>query len=282
MIVNFDGMKAFLPSIVMKGHPGVFDDAIEIAQDALRDDILGADLMAQIDVSQTSLTDLKKMCQRIVSLDAFISCIHDLDLVLTDAGFAVIQDQDMAVASKERVQNLKLSLQDKLDSARDRLVTWLMATSQVELDWRGTEQFSRLADGLFLTFADFRDRAVLNNVTATAYPKTWSQFMALNGSLNVALMTDAASYISPAYAAEILEKIKDNEPMLAIEKKVVILVKIAIAAKVLGDGSIFTEQILKAVAIMKANAASFPTFIASKEANVPGITHSDTPIFSLL
>lgn len=282
MIVNFTEMKAFLPSIVMKGTPTVFNDAIDIAQSSLRDDILGSELMAAIDVSSTTQPELKKMCQRIVSLDAFIQSIHELDLVLTDAGFAVIQDQNMAVASKERVQNLKLSLQDKLDAARDRLITWLMATEQIDLDWRGTEQFSRLADGLFLTFADFKDRAVLNNVTATAYPKTWSDFLSLNGSLNVALMTDAASYISPAYASEILDKIKDNEPMLAIEKKVVVLIKIAIAALVLGDRETFVSQILKAVATMKANKDNFPTFIASKEANVPGITHTDTPIFSML
>ena len=49
----------------------------------------------------------------------------------------------------------------------------------------GTEQFARLTDGLIFTYGEFKDVAVLNNITAKIYPKNWSEFMELNSALNV-------------------------------------------------------------------------------------------------
>jgi len=281
MLVNgYAEMKPFLPAVEMKGTPTIFNDALEVAQDSLVSDILGTDLEAQLESRSQADAKLLKLCQRVISQQAFLDSIPDLDLVLTDAGFAVVNNEQTTMASRERVQALTINLQAKVDASKDALVLYLLKTTAYD-SWRGTEEFSRLSDGLILTFGEFKDAAVLNNITAQAYPKSWSDFLDLNSALNVALMTDVASYISKDYAIELIEDIRDKEPLLPNEVKVLKLIKIAISAIALGDRKLGLDQTLKAVAIMKANLTDFPTYDVSPESQALDIVHKDTPIFSM-
>ena len=281
MLVNgYAEMKPFLPAVEMKGTPTIFNDALEVAQDSLVSDILGTDLEAQLESRSQADAKLLKLCQRVISQQAFLDSIPDLDLVLTDAGFAVVNNEQTTMASRERVQALTINLQAKVDASKDALVLYLLKTTAYD-SWRGTEEVSRLSDGLILTFGEFKDAAVLNNITAQAYPKSWSDFLDLNSALNVALMTDVASYISKDYAIELIEDIRDKEPLLPNEVKVLKLIKIAISAIALGDRKLGLDQTLKAVAIMKANLTDFPTYDVSPESQALDIVHKDTPIFSM-
>lgn len=54
--------------------------------------------------------DLVCALKRIVAIDAFYRAVPSLDLVLTPNGFGVVQNQNVAPASKERVANLRASL----------------------------------------------------------------------------------------------------------------------------------------------------------------------------
>lgn len=282
MIVNgYNEMKPYLPAVEMKGAPTIFNDALDVAQEALVADIIGTALEQQLEQRLTPDAKLLKLCQRVISQQAFLKSIPDMDLVLTDAGFAVVNNEQVTMASRERVTALANNLKEKLDESKDALILYLLRTSAYD-GWRGTEEFARLSDGLILTFAEFKDVAVLNNVTAQAYPHSWSEFLDLNSGLNVALFTNVASYISKEYAGEIIEKIRDKETFLPNEKKVLRVIKIAIAAYALGDSKLGLEQTLAAVAIMKANPDDFPTFIGSAESKAVDLTHSDTPIFSML
>lgn len=282
MIVSgYTEMKPFLPAINMKGAPTVFNDALDVAQCALVEDIIGTDLETILEARNNDDSRLLKMCQRVIAVEAFLKSIPEMDLVLTDSGFGVISNQDVAPASKERVANLTAGLQNKLDEAKDRLVTYLMASDRYSDDWRGTEQFARLSDGLILTFAEFKDVAVYNPRTAAAYPHTWEEFLRLNAALNVALTSDAASYISLEYAEEILEKIRDGETIIPNEKKLLQSLKIGIAAIALGDRETGIREIIKACAFMKANEDDFPTYNNSTAAQDLTLEHSDTPIFSM-
>lgn len=282
MIVSgYTEMKPFLPAINMKGAPSVFNDALEVAQSALVDNIIGEDLETRLEARESDDARLLKMCQRVIAVEAFLKSIPEMDLVLTDSGFGVISNQDVAPASKERVASLTAGLQAKLDEAKDRLVTYLLASDKYADDWRGTEQFTRLSDGLILTFAEFKDVAVYNPITKEAYPHTWEEFLRLNGAMNVALTSDAASYISLEYAEELLEKIRDGETIVPNEKKVLRSIKIGIAAISLGDRNLGIREIIKACAFMKANEADFPTYINSSAAQDRTLEHADTPIFSM-
>lgn len=282
MIVNgYKEMKPFLPAVMLKGSPSIFDDALETAQDSLVTEILGVDLEARLEEQREEDAKLRKLCKRIISRQAFLSSIPELDLILTDSGFAVVNNEQMTMASKDRVQALTISLRQKLDEGKDALILYLLKTPEYE-SWRGTEEFDRLSDGLIMTFGEFKDAAVLNNASAAAYPKSWSDFYDLNSALNVALMTDVASYISKDYAFEILEKIRDKETFLPSEKKALKLIKTAVCAYALADTKTGLDQTLAAVAVMKANIDDFPAYRDSEEAQALELKHSDTPIFSMV
>jgi hypothetical protein len=286
MIVSgYAAMKPFLPAVEMKSASNtVFDDALEVAQDDLVTTIIGTDIEALLEAAPANPdthAKLRKLCQRVISQQAFLKSIPDLDLVLTDAGFGVVNNEKTVMASKDRVQSLTTNMKAKLDESKDALVLYLLKTTAYEA-WRGTEEFGRLSDGLILTYGEFKDVAVLNNTTAQVYPKSWGEFLDLNSALNVALMTDVASYISKDYAGELIEKVRDKEPMIPNEKKVLKLIKIAISAFALGDAGTGLEQTLKAVSFMKANPDDFPTFMESDESKALDLEHNDTPIFSML
>lgn len=278
---NYTEMKPFLPAIEMKAAQTIFDDALDTAQQDLVADIIGTDLETQLENRAQADAALLKLCQRIISIAAFLASIPELDVVLTDAGFGVVSNQDMAPASKERVAALTGALQKRLDESKDRLVTFLMKT-EAYIAWRGTEEFARISDGLILTFTEFRDVAVFSPRTAELYPKSWSEFLRLNAALNVALTADVAAYISPEYATELLEKVRDNEAMGANEKKVLQLVKVAIASIALGDKETGMTEVFKAVALMKKNLSDFPTYAQSDAAKDRTAEHGDTPIFYMI
>lgn len=286
MIVSgYTQMKPFLPAVEMKSaSTTIFDDALEVAQDDLVATIIGTDIEALLE-AQVEDPDvhakLRKLCQRVISQQAFLKSIPDLDLVLTDAGFGVVSNEKTQMASKDRVQSLTSNMKAKLDESKDALVVYLLKTTAYE-SWRGTEEFGRLSDGLILTYGEFKDVAVLNNITAQSYPKSWGEFLDLNSALNVALMTDVASYISRDYAIELIEKVRDKEPMIPNEKKVLKIIKIAISSIALGDMATGMDQTLKAVAFMKDNPDDFPTFMESDESKALDLQHNDTPIFSMM
>lgn len=280
LVSGYTEMKPFLPAINMKGAPTVFNDALDVAQQNLVEYVIGESLEAQLEQRSNDDSRLLKMCQRVISVDAFLRSIPEMDLVLTDAGFGVISNQDVAPASKERIANLTAGLKAKLDEALDRLVSYLISSSTYS-EWRGTEQFARLSDGLILTYADFKDVAVLNAITVKNYPQSWADFLKLNSALNLALVTDVAAYISPDYADEILEKIRDNERLLPNEKVLIRMVKVAIAFIALGDRDNGVAQAVRCNVFMKANISDFPTFADSSAASDLTLEHSDTPIFSM-
>lgn len=280
IVANYTEMKRFLPSVEMKGAPTVFDDALETAQEDLVSAIIGTDLETLLEQRNNDDARLLKMCQRVIAIDAFLTSIPEMDLVLTDAGFGVVSNQDIAPASKDRVQALKISLTEKLDAAKDRLVSFLLSSDKYN-DWRWTEEFARLSDGLVFTFAEFKDLAVYNRITAEVYPKSWDDFLKLNGALNVALMTNVAKYISTEYAEEILEKLRDDETFLPSEKAALKLIKIATIAYALGDSDTGTQQAIKAATYMAANKDDFPTYNAYASTLDLKLVQSDTPIFTM-
>lgn len=281
MLVNgYNDMKPFLPSVEMKGTPFVFDDALEVAQSKIVLEILGDDLEQQLEKEEMDDRPLLRLAMRAITLEAFLHSIPDLDLVLTDAGFAVVNNEKVTMASRDRVEALKSNTAAKLDDAKDALVAYLVRTSKYD-GWRSSDQFLELSGALFLTFSDFRKTAVLTNTTAQKYPRSWTEYRELIPAMSVALMTDVASYISEDYAYELVEKLRTRSAMSPADQKILGTVKAAVAFYATGDPDTGRQMTLSAFSYMKANLDKYPTFAASDEARAVEITHEDTPIFSL-
>lgn len=68
---------------------------------------------------------LQKEISRCVVLSAMKAAIPDLDLVLTPTGFGVVSNNNLAPASKERVQNLMISVSQQAFDSYEHIIVML-------------------------------------------------------------------------------------------------------------------------------------------------------------
>ena len=91
---------------------------------------------------------LKNAVKKWVALQAFLSVFRQLDLVLTPTGFGVVSSNQMAPASKQRVDALIGHLRDSILIARGQLLAELCHVS----GWGTTTQALENIDNLFFDF----------------------------------------------------------------------------------------------------------------------------------
>ena len=92
--------------------------------------------------------NLKKAIKRMVCINAFLGVFRQLDLVLTPTGFGVVSTQQMAPASKQRVDALMGHLRDSILIAHGQLLEELCKVS----GWGATPQAKENIDTLFYDF----------------------------------------------------------------------------------------------------------------------------------
>lgn len=280
LVEGYSEMKKFLPAIEMKGEPTIFDDALAAAQERLVRLIIGDQLETQLEQRAAADHKLLLHCQRVISQDAFLESIPDLDLILTDAGFAVVNNEKVTMASRDRVDSLKKGTEDKLQASKDALIAYLLRTTAYN-SWRLTEEFEVFASALVTTYEEFKVVAVFTNASAKAYPMSWNDYHALLPAMNVSLMTDVASYISKDYAIELIGKIRERTQMSPAEKAVFRIIQQAVASYAMDDRAVGQTLATRAYSTMLKQPDEFPTFAASDEAKSLALEHPDKPIFSM-
>lgn len=92
-------------------------------------------------------TPIKVTVERAVVCEAMRTAIPSLDIVLTPNGFGVVSNQNIAPASKERVERLIASLTQQ----RDELLDSLLSELQGFQGWKETKQYQFFAATLFPT-----------------------------------------------------------------------------------------------------------------------------------
>jgi len=281
LVQSFASMKKFLPAVVLKGENMYFDDMLQIAEQELVSSVIGEELLIQLNKKEEADQPLLTMCQRIISLNAFVKAIPEMDLVLTESGFAVHNSDKMAPASKARVDALIKSLAERLDNSIDTLIAFLLSSVNY-IDWRDTQQFDNISSGFICTYAEFKRYALHTPVYAERYPKSYSDFAKLYPNLSTALMVNISPYLSSEYCSELIEKFKDKEIFSMQEKYALNLIKSALAAFVMGDGATGNNYLFNCIRYLKDNIEHFPTFAASAESQALDVNHTDTPIFSML
>lgn len=282
IIENFLQAKHYLPAIAIKTDITSIDDMFCIAETELVDDILGTELHSLLNTKKADDSALYKQCQRIVAINGFLKAVPDLDLVLTQSGFAVHNSEAMAPASSARVNAMVRSLHERLDFATDNLIKYLLAAVKYEDIWRNSTQFDRITSGLISNYSEFKQFAQYSNSNASQYPKSYSEFKRMYTNLNLALMGEVSSYLSRDYCNELIEKYRDNEIFTLDEKYVLCLIRYAICAISMGDTSSGISHTIKARAYMKRHPDSFPTFINSSEAQTLFNSDNNGAIFSML
>lgn len=151
--------------------------------------------------------DLTKAVKEWVCLRAFLAVFRQLDLVLTPTGFGVVSTQQMAPASKQRVDALIGHLRDSALIAHGRLLSALCKVS----GWGASEVAKENIDNLFY---DFRMLQKMQGPAASHLE--WQAAQRLIGEADEKLRLK----ISNQYMDALLEKVRcgtvtvDDQPVI--------------------------------------------------------------------
>lgn len=136
-------------SVATSSHMEVYEKVepqFMAAYDECKADVLGDVGTSAAEDGQH--TDLTADVKRWVALQAFLAVFRQLDLVLTPTGFGVVSTQQMAPASKQRVDALIGHIRDSALRAHGQLLASLCQVS----GWGETEQAQENIDTLFFDF----------------------------------------------------------------------------------------------------------------------------------
>ena len=141
------------------------------------------------------LMKLKVTMARIVAFDAFRNAIPHLDLILTPNGFGIVNNSNIAPASKERVERLIASLLSNRDDEIEHLISLLVQ----EDGWTQNDQ------GRFFASTMFPNIDVTTKLTSQPCGR-WEQYLTVREQLIPIEEFFAVQYISK----ELLQVFRDE------------------------------------------------------------------------
>ena len=175
IISNESQLRSFLPNffVAVEGEQTVLEKLtpfIETSEEWVKRTFTSEttfNTIAGLDDSNV----LKPLLAKVVVNHALLAAIPTLDLVLTPNGFGIVSNQNVAPASKDRVDRLLASLERERDNAIELLLTRLPQVTQ----WLSSEQHSFFTATLFPNLSLCRRLAIREHL--------WAEYQALRARL---------------------------------------------------------------------------------------------------
>lgn len=198
LIQNDETLRRFVPQQVVhvKGEASLFDKIaywLDTAEQWIFDTFCPASVVDAI-LADNPQSPLRNPLAAVAAHQALADAIPSLDLVQTVNGFAVVSNQNLAPASRDRVDRLIAAHRSQRDTAISALIPLLAAVPQ----WRDTPQCGFFRSTLFPTPAHIRPLA--------SGAATWERYEELHPAIAAAEDRLAAEYISP----ELMQRLRDE------------------------------------------------------------------------
>ena len=134
LINNDDTLRQYLPNVfaTVKGEVSLFDKVkvdIDLAENWVIETFVSTKTFNTI-CGYAEDNPIKIITAKLIASEALRRAIPSLDLVLTPNGFGVVSNQNIAPASKERVDRLIASLADYRDECIGNLLPAIVGASQ--------------------------------------------------------------------------------------------------------------------------------------------------------
>ena len=198
LIPNDETLRRFVPQQVcaVKGEASLFDRIahwLDTAEQWVFATFCPETVMAEA-VADNPDSPIRNPLTAIAAHQALADAIPSLDLVQTVNGFAVVSNQNLAPASKERVERLIAAHKAQRDAAINTLLPLLAKIG----GWRNTAQCEFFRATLFSTLDSIRQLA--------SGVATWEKFQELRPAIAVAEDRLASEYISH----ELIQRLRDE------------------------------------------------------------------------
>lgn len=268
---NITQASQFLPSVNLTVENNRFRDFFRRAQEWLVSHVIGEEVeeTLETDISLTdedAHKDLRLLCQRVIAEKALLDAIPEMDMQLTEAGFAVQNNDQMTPASAQRVDRLLAKLPERIANDMDALVRYLMknSTEDAAYDyWRGSEQFKHLTACFMPLYEEF-------NKLAIPPAKTYEEFYAALFPMAKAMKKTAAYYVSGEEVDRLVELYRDGDA-LQVHRLAIAELKGVAAAAFRKDDKTARNYAISAREVMLLEPDSFPAFKASSAFNSPTV-----------
>ena len=258
LINNDDTLRQYLPNVfaTVKGEVSLFDKVkvdIDLAQNWAVNSFTGEVLFSDI-CSRSADDPLRILSAKLIVTEALRRAIPSLDVVLTPNGFGVVSNQNIAPASKERVDRLIGSLADYRDECIANLLPALVGASQ----WLASSQASFFGETLF------PDLTITGQVKGTG--SKWERYLALRPKI----LDIEASLAEEFFSPELMVRMR-NEVLRKTHTADLARVINAIRGQVvdlLNGGSIRMRDMINVVNHIRCYPDLFPEWHASETAKL--------------
>jgi len=141
---------------------------------------------------------LRKPLEKVIASHAFMNAIPSLDLVLTPNGFGIVSNQNIAPASRERVERLR----DSLEAERDRNLEHLLLRLPSVEGWEVSQQAKYFSSTMFPFLGLCRRLAIREHI--------WDEYQHLHDRLIKIENVLAETYFSQEQMQVFRNKVMDQ------------------------------------------------------------------------
>ena len=258
LITNDDTLRQYLTNVfaTVKGEVSLFDKVkvdIDLAENWVIETFTSSKTFNTI-CGYVEDNPIRIITAKLIASEALRRAIPSLDLVLTPNGFGVVSNQNVAPASKERVDRLIGSLADYRDECIANLLPALVGASQ----WLSSSQASFFGETLF------PDLAITEQVKGTG--ATWERYL----SLRPKILDIEASLAEEFFSPELMARLR-NEVLRKTHTADLARVINTIRGQVvdlLNGGSIRMRDMIDVVNHIRCNPDLFPEWHDSETAKL--------------
>ena len=281
----------FLPSLNLTLENDRFTDFFRRAQAWLTGHIIGEQIENVLETpapegEEDHHNDLRLLCQRVIAERALQDAISEMDLQLTEAGFAVQNNDDFSPASSQRVDRLIAKMPERIADDVDALVQFLMKHSAgrddrgTYSDWRMTDQFKHLT-AAFMPLCEEYTAYCKGLPRDTEPSKDYDAFYSVIPMMARELRQVADYFVSIAEIDRLVELYRDND-LLEIHRKAIVNLKDCAVAALRYDMNRARNAAIQAREVMMTDPDSFPAFKASPAYNTPTVNLNGGNLVNLL
>jgi hypothetical protein len=224
MLINsIDELKAIIPTIAGSDFTK-YQAYLATSDDWISREITGPTLFAKLTSADNG--ELLRLAQSATAFKAYLDVIPFLDLVDTETGFGVISNQNVAPASKERVQALSKQTEQRLSDSCESLIRFLEDHQDYHSDWKASQAFSFIGDCYIYSLEEFKRYA--------PFPGTRLDFVKIKPIVLKNQKLKIESAISPELSTQIITQLR-SEGVSADNAKIIENLRFALAFFTIAD-----------------------------------------------
>ena len=252
-------LRAHIPNIIasVKGETPFIERVahfLDLAEDWVRTTFTSESTFNTI-CGYTDSNEIKIICSRLVVADALCRAIPSLDIVLTPNGFGVVSTQNLAPASKPRVDRLVGSMLAHRDDCIAALLPELVGASK----WLTSPQADFFGSTLF------PDLGIVDAVGGATGSK-WEKYLELRPQVIDLEASLAEEWLSP----ELMSALRSENLRGDLTEKRSVIVR-QVKAQILGylkSGSFSSRRLADIVNRIRENKDDFPEWHRSETAKL--------------